>query len=55
MKGHVNFIFHIIKILHFDNSHYAAYTHIYLVACSSMRVLLHAYLVGLGAIDVFFV
>ena len=34
-------------------SHYAAYTHIYLVASSSMRVLLLAYLVGLEALDVF--
>ena len=33
----------------------AAYTHVYLVACSNMRALLHAYLVGLEALDLFFV
>ena len=32
----------------------AAYTHISLIACSNMRVLLHAYLVGLEALDLFF-
>ena len=31
----------------------AAYTHVYLVACSSMRALLHAYLVGLEDLDLF--
>ena len=35
-------------------SHYAAYTHVYLVASSSMRALLHDNLVGLEALDVFF-
>ena len=34
-------------------SHYAAYTHVYLVASSSMCALLHAYQVGLEALDVF--
>ena len=31
-----------------------AYTHVYLVACSAMRALLHAYLVGLEPLGVFF-
>ena len=31
----------------------AAYTHGYLVECSNMRALLHAYLVGLEALDLF--
>ena len=31
----------------------AAYTHVSLVACSNMRALLHAYLVGLEALDLF--
>ena len=34
-------------------SHYAAYRHVYLVASSNMRALLHAYLMGLEALDVF--
>ena len=32
-----------------------ACTHVYLVACSNMRALLHAYLFGLEALDLFFV
>ena len=31
----------------------AAYTHVYLVACSNMRALLHAYHVGLEDLDLF--
>ena len=31
----------------------AAYTPLYLVACSNMRALLHAYLVGMEALDLF--
>ena len=31
----------------------AAYTHVYLVACSNMRALVHAYLVGLEPLDLF--
>ena len=34
--------------------HLAAYRHIYLLACNSMHALLHAYLVGLEALDLFF-
>ena len=33
----------------------AAYTPLYLEACSNMRALLHAYLVGMEALDLFFV
>ena len=32
----------------------AAYMHVSLVACSNMCVLLHAYLVGLEVLDLFF-
>ena len=35
-------------------SHYVQYTHAYLVACSNMRALLHAYLMVLDALDRFF-
>ena len=33
----------------------AAYSHVYLEACSDMRALLHTYLAGLEALDLFFV
>ena len=33
----------------------AAYSYVYLVACSNLRALLHAYLVGLEALDLLFV
>ena len=47
---------YIVRFRHLSHMlmHLAAYRHVYLVACNNMHTLLHAYLVGLEALDLFF-